>query len=585
MDFIPEGYLKHNLLFANSKWVRELLETQSMPKEFIKHSSYEAEDVIAILRDGKVPKSDQNWEIISVDRFSRKSNDFVLPLPPPVHVRDENPCFAEVIEYVSQANFMNIRREAFKKFNNTLIGDANKKSKEDHSVEHYKVHHDSLLLEIICLLYNCPVIDLTEEIDAISIDDEVPTMKHCVSAIACIITQDEFVVLRPFERYSVHQMLRFSPHISEGSYLKPLFLVYQLLIAINDFHKKGISIGDLDLDDITIDDEFHLAIKPNLLCNLVDVKNAEMPQEIKSSKTTNFQDLLTNLKSTLSTKDDDSSISTICDNFLGNAVHLWATNQLSNFDYILLLNFLSGRTFSNPNHYPVMPWIRDFTTQNGGYRDLSKSKYRLNKGDTQLDLTFESSKITSNSHENDPLSQQKGAMHTPHHVSDVLSEITYYVYKARRTPKSILCKYVRNRWVPNEYPNSMQRLVEWTPDECIPEFFTDAEIFTSIHDDLPDLELPPWCQSPEDFINWHRQSLESPRVSERLHSWIDLTFGYKLSGSSAIRAKNVCLNLVDSHTDLRDGGVIQLFNSPHPTKVAQNPFWDVKQVPNFAAYR
>ena len=81
MDFIPEGYLKHNLLFANSNWVRELLETQSMPKEFIKHSSYEAEDVIAILRDGKVPKSDQNWEIVSVDRFPRKSNGFVHQLP------------------------------------------------------------------------------------------------------------------------------------------------------------------------------------------------------------------------------------------------------------------------------------------------------------------------------------------------------------------------------------------------------------------------------------------------------------------------------------------------------------------------
>jgi len=162
----------------------------------------------------------------------------------------------------------------------------------------------------------------------------------------------------------------------------------------------------------------------------------------------------------------------------------------------------------------------DFSSPDGGFRDLTKTKYRLNKGDEQLQLTYDMAQTDSVS--NDPTQ-------TPFHLSDFLSDITYYVYKARRTDKSVLCRLVRHRWVPAHYPSSLERLYHWTPDECIPEFYTDPEIFKSIHDDLPDLELPSWCTSAADFIKIHRQVLESRVVSEQLHHWIDLTFGCKVS--------------------------------------------------------
>lgn len=41
-----------------------------------------------------------------------------------------------------------------------------------------------------------------------------------------------------------------------------------------------------------------------------------------------------------------------------------------------------------------------------------------------------------------------------------------------------------------------------------------------------------------DFLQKHKAALESQYVSEHLHEWIDLVFGFKQRGSEAIAAHN-----------------------------------------------
>jgi len=54
-----------------------------------------------------------------------------------------------------------------------------------------------------------------------------------------------------------------------------------------------------------------------------------------------------------------------------------------------------------------------------------------------------------------------------------------------------------------------------------------------------DVKLPKWAKDSKDFLRINRQALESNYVSENLHHWIDLIFGYKQQGEEAVKADNV----------------------------------------------
>lgn len=56
---------------------------------------------------------------------------------------------------------------------------------------------------------------------------------------------------------------------------------------------------------------------------------------------------------------------------------------------------------------------------------------------------------------------------------------------------------------------------------------------------MSDVILPPWADSAKDFIRKHNKALESEYVSEHLHHWIDLIFGYKQRGVEAVAADNL----------------------------------------------
>lgn len=86
--------------------------------------------------------------------------------------------------------------------------------------------------------------------------------------------------------------------------------------------------------------------------------------------------------------------------------------------------------------------------------------------------------------------------------------------------------------------------------ELIPEFFSLPEMFlnnnrfplgtTQSGRVVDNVQLPPWAKgSAFEFIRLNRMALESEYVSQNLHHWIDLVFGYKQRGPEAARAHNI----------------------------------------------
>ncbi|XP_033226844.1 protein FAN-like isoform X2 [Belonocnema kinseyi] len=273
----------------------------------------------------------------------------------------------------------------------------------------------------------------------------------------------------------------------------------------------------------------------------------------------------------------------------------WQNGALSNYDYLLYINSLADRTFHDLTQYPVMPWIiQDYTSEtldlddSNIYRDLAKPIGALEP--ERLERLKERYEEMS-----DPKFLYGSHYSAPGFV---------LFYLVRKYPQYMLCLQNGRFDHPDRMFNSVADvwknvLVNMSDfKELIPAFYDTTNSgdflvngygidFGYRHDGtkVSDVHLPPWAQGPADFVQKLRNALESDWVSENLHSWIDLIFGYKQKGIEAEKANNVFFHLcyegavdLDTIRDINDRhglevqimefGQIpkQIFTLPHPKR-------------------
>ncbi|KAK9669660.1 hypothetical protein RND81_13G146400 [Saponaria officinalis] len=296
----------------------------------------------------------------------------------------------------------------------------------------------------------------------------------------------------------------------------------------------------------------------------------------------------------------------------------WQNGEISNFQYLMHLNTLAGRGYNDLTQYPVFPWVlADYESEELVLYDPNSFR----KLDKPMGCqTFEGEDEFRGRYENwdDP------EIPKFHYGSHYSSAGTVLFYLLRLPPFSTenqrlqggefdhadrLFTSIRDTWASAAGKGNTSDVKELIPEFFyMPDFLENRFNFDlgekQSGEQVGDVVLPPWAKgSARVFIRMHREALECDYVSENLHQWIDLIFGYKQRGKAAEDAVNVFYHYtyegnvdIDSVTDpVLKASILaqinhfgqtpkQLFQKPHiKRKIHRKPLHPLKYSSHLSA--
>jgi len=289
----------------------------------------------------------------------------------------------------------------------------------------------------------------------------------------------------------------------------------------------------------------------------------------------------------------------------------WQNGLISNYDYLMYLNSSAGRTFNDLTQYPVFPWI--IADYESSVLDLKKPETFRNLIKPIGALNPDRLKMFQARMAQMPDDQPKFLYGT--HYSNPGYVLFFLV---REVPEYMLRlqngKFDSPSRTFHSIAETWQGVLRNPADvkEMIPEFYDVSKKGTFLRNTqklnlgvkengvmIDDVILPPWAEDAEDFVNKMNEALESDYISERLHNWIDLIFGYKQQGPEAVKADNLFYYLtyegtvdIDKITDSHQRSAIisqikefgqtpkQLFFTPHPQRLPKDA--RMEKVPSYS---
>uniref|UniRef100_A0A4W5MWT9 LPS responsive beige-like anchor protein n=1 Tax=Hucho hucho TaxID=62062 RepID=A0A4W5MWT9_9TELE len=218
-----------------------------------------------------------------------------------------------------------------------------------------------------------------------------------------------------------------------------------------------------------------------------------------------------------------------------NMTQRWQRREISNFEYLIFLNTISGKTSVTPLSLDLITFYFSFSSQPIGALNPKRAAFFNDRYESWEDDQVP--KFHYGTHYSTSSFTQMWLLRIEPFTTMFLNFQGGKFDHADRTFSS-----VSRAWRNCQRDTSDVK-------ELIPEFYYLPEMFVNannyslgVMEDgtvVSDVELPPWAKTPEEFVRINRLALESEFVSCQLHQWIDLIFGYKQQGPEATRSLNV----------------------------------------------
>ena len=224
----------------------------------------------------------------------------------------------------------------------------------------------------------------------------------------------------------------------------------------------------------------------------------------------------------------------------------WVQREISNFEYLMHLNTLAGRTYNDLAQYPIFPWV--LADYHSAELDLSSPRtFR----DLRYPIGIQHSRlkevVQERYRELESMHEPGDPMTSPHHYGACYSNPAFVLWWLLRL-EPFTSLHINLSGGHFDKADRLFVSIEkafkactTNPMDCkelIPEFYYNSDFLTNGQDftmgttqggaQVGPVELPPWAKGDASrFVRLHREALESEFVSANLHHWVDLIFGCK----------------------------------------------------------